>query len=135
MDDSQVLAGMVLMSVMNRELLRQNPSLCTNFTLTAQQARCCAAADWRIAFVYEVPVYHGPIIKDTVEACRASARACVEQGRREDRLWTWLAQLRQTPPLLCPSSAPCSSSRRSRQCSSRRNRQSPGHALCLLYGP
>ena len=55
------------------------------------------AADWRIAFVYEVPVYHGPIIKDTVEACRASARACVEQGKREDRLWTWLAQLRQTP--------------------------------------
>ena len=42
-------------------------------------------------------VYHGPIIKDTVEACRASARACVEQGKREDRLWTWLAQLRQTP--------------------------------------
>ena len=50
-----------------------------------------------LAFVYEVPVYHGPIIKDTVEACRASARACVEQGKREDRLWTWLAQLRETP--------------------------------------
>ena len=75
---------------------RRNDERSKTLRLNAPSCRALAA-DWRIAFVYEVPVYHGPIIKDTVEACRASARACVEQGRREDRLWTWLAQLRQTP--------------------------------------
>ena len=83
-------------SLFDAKVEARNDARSQTLRLNAPSCRA-VAADWRTAFVYEVPVYHGPIIKDTVEACRASVKACVEQGEREDRLWTWLAQMRRTP--------------------------------------
>ena len=45
MDDAQVLASMVLMNVMGRELLRSNGGHTPKFVLTAEQAMCCGASE------------------------------------------------------------------------------------------
>jgi hypothetical protein len=45
MDDAQVLASMVLMTVMSRELQRSNGGDTSKFALSAEQAACCGASD------------------------------------------------------------------------------------------
>ena len=45
MDDAQVLAGMVLMNVVGRELVRKDGAHAHKFRLTAEQAMCCGASE------------------------------------------------------------------------------------------
>ena len=45
MDDAQVLASMVLMTVMSRELQRSKGGDTSKFALSAEQAACCGASD------------------------------------------------------------------------------------------